>query len=74
MRTAEITNHDGTGYMVQLMDNGNLFGTIDVRSKSTLRKRRSGKLGKWYLKKITNIIKATSRLNKNNPSKINGYK
>ena len=34
MRTAEITNHDGTGYMVQLMDNGNLFGTIDVRSKS----------------------------------------
>ena len=34
MRTAEITNHDGTGYIVQLSDNGNLFGTIDVRGKS----------------------------------------
>ena len=34
MRKAEITNHDGTGYVVKLMENDNLFGTIDVRDKS----------------------------------------
>ena len=34
MRTAEITNHDGTGYMVQLSIDNKHFGTIDVRDKS----------------------------------------
>ena len=34
MRTAEITNHDGTGYMVQLSIDNEYFGTIDVRDKS----------------------------------------
>jgi hypothetical protein len=34
MRTAEIVNIDGTGYIVHLLKNGNAFGKIDVRDKS----------------------------------------
>ena len=34
MRTAEIVNIDGTGYIVHLLIDGNAFGQIDVRDKS----------------------------------------
>ena len=34
MRTAEIVNIDGTGYIVHLLEDGNAFGKIDVRDKS----------------------------------------
>lgn len=33
-KEAEITNHDGTGYIVHLLKDGNKFGKIDVRDKS----------------------------------------
>ena len=34
MKTAEIVNIDGTGYIVHLLKDGNAFGKIDVRDKS----------------------------------------
>ena len=34
MRSAEITNHDGTGYIVHLLKDGSTFGKVDVRNKS----------------------------------------
>ena len=34
MRTAEIVNVDGTGYIVHLLKDGNAFGIVDVRDKS----------------------------------------
>ena len=33
-KKAEITNHDGTGYIVHLLKNGSTFGKVDVRNKS----------------------------------------
>lgn len=34
MKTAEIVNIDGTGYIVHLLKDGTAFGKIDVRDKS----------------------------------------